>query len=58
MICENISTCFLPLTWQRGILIIVLGAFSPCYRDFMDRQAEVNFINKIYGRVYLLDYCN
>lgn len=33
MICENISAYFLHLTWQCGILIIVLGAFSPCYRD-------------------------
>lgn len=33
MICENISTYFLPLTWQPGILIIVLGAFRPWYRD-------------------------
>lgn len=33
MICENTSAYFLHLTLQYGILIIVLGAFSPCYGD-------------------------
>lgn len=34
------------------------GCFQSLFRGLKYRQAEVNFISKIYERAYLLDYCN
>lgn len=57
MICENTSSYFLHLTavWH---IDYCFGCFQSLLQGLMYRQAELNFISKIYGRAYTLDYCN
>jgi len=58
MTCENTSAYFLHLTLQYRILIVVLGAFQSSLQGLLYRQAEVNFLSKIYEKADLLDDCN